>query len=183
MKRQRRGVKYPVEKRTLIAPPPIFPGKDHRMQTNLSTIFPTIRHGSLNNAYANIRVPRFMQTGKKSASLFEAQRPILLFFSIFFFLSFHPTSSSSLHFRASDSWPATFRPFPSPLPRNFQKAAQIQSCRLDFSIRNCAKWNHLIALHPSLSRRARLGRLSFDSGFVKNSKMIVPLVDFVPRQS
>lgn len=87
MKRQRRGVKYPVEKRTLIAPPPIFPGKDHRMQTNLSTIFPTIRHGSLNNAYANIRVPRFMQTGKKSASLFEAQRPILLFFSIFFFLS------------------------------------------------------------------------------------------------
>lgn len=121
----------------------------------------------------------------KNRLLYSRHKGQYCFFFLFFFfsLSFHPTSSSSLHFRASDSWSATFRPFPSPLPRNFQKAAQIQSCRLDFSIRNCAKWNHLIALHPSLSRRARLGRLSFDSGFVKNSKMIVPLVDFVPRQS
>lgn len=181
MKRQRRGVKYPVEKRTPIAPPPIFPGKDHRMQTNLSTIFPTIRHGSLNNAYANIRVPRFMEMGKKSASLFEAQRPILLFFFYFFFFLVSPhfffLSPLSRQLAGHISIP------PPPLPRNFQKAAQIQSCRLDFSIRNCTKWNHVIALHPSLSQRARLGRLSFDSGFVKNSKMIVPLVDFVPRQS
>lgn len=103
------------------------------------------------------------------------------FFSIFFFFLVSPhfffLSPLSRQLAGHISTP------PPPLPRNFQKAAQIQSCRLDFSIRNCTKWNHVIALHPSLSRRARLGRLSFDSGFVKNSKMIVPLVDFVPRQS
>lgn len=69
-----------------------------------------------------ISVPRFVEMGKKSASLFEAQRPIVLFsfFFLFRFTPFLPPLFSAPREKC-DSWPATFRFLP---PLNFQKAAQ-----------------------------------------------------------
>lgn len=106
--------------------PSYFPRKDHRMQTNLSTIFrPTIRHGSLNNAYANIGSP-FRGDGQKIGFFIRSTKANSPFFFLFFFrfTPFLPPLFSAPG--KCDSWPATFRlcpPLP-PSPRNFQKAAQ-----------------------------------------------------------
>lgn len=92
---------------------------------SLWTIFrPTIRHGSLNNAYANIGSP-FRGDGQKIGFFIrstKANSPFFLFFFLFFvsphffFLSFPRPSREKC-----DSWPATFRFLP---PLNFQKAKQ-----------------------------------------------------------
>lgn len=144
------------------------------MQTNLSG--PSFDQRFVTDPWTTlmqISVPRFVEMGKKSASLFEAQRPIVLFsfFFLFRFTPFLPPLFSAPREKC-DSWPATFRFLP---PLNFQKAAQDREREL---ARNRNGY-HLIA--PFVIFRCGIGWLSFDSGFVKNSTMIVPLVDFVPR--
>lgn len=127
----------------------------------------TIRHGSLNNAYANIG-PRSMEMDKKSVSLFEAQRHE----KPSFFLAWPLFVSSSLSHQLN----ATVGQ--SHLARNFQKATQdrasIGPIHPDFQNWNCTG-------RPTLSRFSLrylngVHWLSFDSAFVKNAKMIVPLV-------
>lgn len=152
------------------------------MQTNLSTIFrPTIRHGSLNNAYANIGSP-FRGDGQKIGFFIRSTKANSPFFFLFFFFRFTPFLPPLFSAPGKcDSWPATFRlcpPLP-PLPVISKKQRKIELPRIWSWIEMATILSRFC---PSLSR-CGIGWLSFDSNSVKNSMMIVPLVDFVPRQS
>lgn len=150
------------------------------MQTNLSTIFrPTIRHGSLNNAYANIGSP-FRGDGQKIGFFIrstKANSPFFFFFFVsphFFLLSFLHQGNVTVGRPHFDSAP----PLP-PFPVISKKQRKIELPRIWSWIEMATILSRFC---PSLSR-CGIGWLSFDSNSVKNSMMIVPLVDFVPRQS
>lgn len=104
---------------------PFYSPRERSSNANESlwTIFrPTIRHGSLNNAYANIGSP-FRGDGQKIGFFIrstKANSPFFLFFFLFRFTPFLPPLFSAPREKC-DSWPATFRFLP---PLNFQKAAQ-----------------------------------------------------------
>lgn len=144
------------------------------MQTNLSG--PSFDQRFVTDPWTTlmqISVPRFVEMGKKSASLFEAQRPIVLFFFFFFF--FVSPHFFLLSFPRQGKNATVGRPHFDFCPLLISKKQR----KIERELARNRNGYHLIA--PFVIFRCGIGWLSFDSGFVKNSTMIVPLVDFVPR--